>query len=236
MKSPKIKDRVIEWRWCATGSSVLITRFWAALDQWPSPGRCLVCVCSNDHAARCWTSVEWKNIPLCCLLPFDVAAGLAVSPTKMPKEVYDLYYVDRNCIVTPYLTIFTSRQDRNMRIWVAEGFSFWFTHILSNSPSTLSMSLQRAHCCSFLVLQHAIFHEPVCIPWTTSARTACKTLKQVCPSASPVRRLRVLCAHGTPSCSTRCLVGRHQLFLAVFFSGKGSIKTTQYSFVSFHVL
>lgn len=81
--------------------SVLATGLWATLEpcQQPLPGRCLVCVCSNAHAARCWTSVGWKNIQLCCLPPSDVSAGLAVLPEEIPTEIYNLGYMESNCIV-----------------------------------------------------------------------------------------------------------------------------------------
>lgn len=77
-------------------------RIWTSLErhQWALPGRCLVCVCSNDRAAHCWTSVEWKNILLCCLLPFDASAGLAVLPKKTKsKEIFNIYHLKLNDIV-----------------------------------------------------------------------------------------------------------------------------------------
>lgn len=95
----KVKDRVTEVKQYAP---LFLPKDYELLYeqcQWPLPGRCVVCVCSNGHAAHCWTSVEWKNTLLCCLLPFDVAAGPAVLPKEMPKEIQNLYYMERECIV-----------------------------------------------------------------------------------------------------------------------------------------
>ena len=111
--------------------------------------------------------------------------------------------------VTPHLT---SRQDRNISIWVSEHFSFWFTPVLWHSWSMSSIRLQHTHwCCSCVTICY--FREPFCIPWTNSAHTTRKTPKQVCLSASPLNRharFPYTCRHS--SCSTVCPVGWHLLF------------------------
>lgn len=136
-------------------------------------------MCSNAHAVHCWTSVGWKNIQLCCLLPSDVSAGPAVLPEEIPKEIYNLDCMESNCIVVLLILLC-----RNIgRLW---------TPAFGLLCETFKLQCGQCCCCSFLGLQCAISWtiwrslNNLCLNCTSNTKTNTKK-SPTCPMDQHLR-------------------------------------------------